>query len=330
MGRPRAVITVNLDIAGRRPSAEVFDAAGIDWEHRYGAPDWLDDDTRASLAGVDAILAGAERLDESTMAHADRLKVVSRNGVGYDRVDVDYCTRRGIVVTYTPGVMADAVADLTMGLLLAAVRGISTGDRHVKGGGYEAAMGEDLAAMTLGLLGCGRIGAEVVRRALGFRMRVLVHDPWVDPEELREIGAEPVDLDGLLAGSDAISLHLPMSQENARIVDAGFLGRMKPGSWLINTARGGLVDEPALIAALEAGHLAGAGLDCQATEPPAGDSARLVALEQVVATPHGGSNTVAARIRMAELGAQGIVDVLQGRRPEHVVNPEVLEKVGIR
>lgn len=329
MGRPRAVITVNLDIGGRRPSAEIFDAAGIDWEHRYGAPDWLDDDTRASLAGADAILAGAERLDESTMAGADRLKVVCRNGVGYDRVDVDYCTRRGIVVSYTPGVMADAVADLAMGLLLAAVRGLPAQDRHVKAGGYEAFMGEDLASMTLGLLGCGRIGAEVVRRALGFRMRVLVHDPWVDPDRLRETGAEPVGLDGLLAGSDAISLHLPMSKENARIVDAGFLRRMKPGSWLINTARGGLVDEPALIAALEDGHLAGAGLDCQAKEPPAGDSARLVALDQVVATPHIGSNTITARTRMAETGAREIVAVLQGRRPRHVVNPEVLERAGL-
>ena len=329
MGRPRAVITVNLDIGGRRPSAEIFDAAGIDWEHRYGAPDWLDDDTRASLAGADAILAGAERLDESTMAGAERLKVVCRNGVGYDRVDVDYCTRRGIVVSYTPGVMVDAVADLAMGLLLAVVRGLPAGDRNVKAGGYEAALGEDLASMTLGLLGCGRIGAEVVRRALGFRMRVLVHDPWVDPEELRGIGAEPVDLDGLLAGSDAVSLHLPMSQENARIVDAGFLRRMRPGSWLINTARGGLVDEAALISALEDGHLSGAGLDCQASEPPAGDSARLVALDRVVATPHIGSNTVTARTRMAEVGAREIVAVLQGRRPRHVVNPEVLEKAGL-
>ena len=328
MDRPRAVITVNLDIAGRRPSAEIFDAAGIDWEHRYGGPDWLDEDTRAALSGADAILAGAERLNESTMVRADRLKVVCRNGVGYDRVDVDYCTRRGIVVTYTPGVMADAVADLAMGLLLAVVRGLSTGDRSVKAGGYEVAMGEDLASMTLGLLGCGRIGVEVVRRALGFRMRVLVHDPWVAPEELREIGAEPVSLEGLLAGADAISLHLPMSGENARIVDAGFLRRMKPGSWLINTARGGLVDEAALISALEDGHLAGAGLDCQATEPPAGDSARLAALAQVVATPHSGSNTVTARTRMAEVGARDIVAVLQGRRPRHVVNPEVLEKAG--
>ncbi len=328
MDRPRAVITVNLDIGGRRPSAEIFDAAGIDWEHRYGGPDWLDEDTRVALSGADAILAGAERLNESTMARADRLKVVCRNGVGYDRVDVDYCTRRGIVVTYTPGVMADAVADLAMGLLLAVVRGLSTGDRSVKAGGYEVAMGEDLASMTLGLLGCGRIGVEVVRRALGFRMRVLVHDPWVAPEDLREIGAEPVSLEGLLAGADAISLHLPMSQENARIVDAGFLRRMKPGSWLINTARGGLVDEAALISALEDGHLAGAGLDCQATEPPAGDSARLAALAQVVATPHSGSNTVTARTRMAQVGARDIVAVLQGRRPRHVVNPEVLEKAG--
>jgi phosphoglycerate dehydrogenase-like enzyme len=320
------VITVNLDIGGRRPSAEILDAAGIAWTHRFGGPDWLDEDTRAVVTDVDAILAGNERLDATTLDHAQRLQVVARNGVGYDRVDVDYCTQRGIVVTYTPGVMAAAVADLTFGLLLAVVRGIAVADRGIKAGAYEVAIGEDLSSMSFGLLGCGRIGAEVVRRAQGFGMRVLVHDPWADAERLRSLGVEAVDLDGLLTGADIISLHLPMTQDNARIVDADFLRRMRPRSVLVNTARGGLVDEPALMAALRDGHLSGAGLDCQATEPPVGASADLVALEQVVATPHSGSKTITARIKMAELATQTMVDVLQGRRPEHVVNPEVFER----
>ena len=327
MSQPRFVITVGLDIAGRRPAADLFDAAGIEWVHRYGGPHWADDDTRAAIADTEGILAGSELFDATTLEGAERLRVIARNGVGYDRVDVEECTKRDIVVTYTPGVMADAVADLTFALLLAAVRLVPLGDRNVKGGGYDVPIGEDLPSMTLGLLGCGRIGAETVRRALGFRMRTLVHDPFVDAASLTALGAEAVDLDRLLAESDAISLHLPMSAENADIVDADFLGRMKPGSYLINTARGALVEETALLAALQSGQLAGAGLDCQATEPPVGVSKQIVDLDNVVAMPHSGSLTITARVRMAEMAAQSMIDVAQGRVPEHVVNREVLERV---
>jgi phosphoglycerate dehydrogenase-like enzyme len=223
--------------------------------------------------------------------------------------------------------MADAVADLTFALLLGLVRHIPTGDRTVKAGDYNVPIGEDLPSMTLGLLGCGRIGAETVRRAKGFRMRVLVNDPFVDDATLQALGAEAVDRDRLLAEADVISLHVPMSADNANIANADFLAAMKKGSFLINTARGGLVDEPALIAALQNGHLAGAGLDCQASEPPVGVSAELVALDNVVASPHSGSFTVTARIRMAQMAARSMVDVLQGRVPEQVVNREVLEKL---
>ena len=326
----RTIITVNIDIGDQQPAVEILDAAGIGWTYRFGGPHWLDDDTRAVLTDVDAILAGGERLDETTMRHAERLKVVARNGVGYDDVDVDYCTSRGIAVTYTPGTMADAVADLTFGLLLAVVRRIAVGDRAVKRGEYDVPIAEDLPSLTLGMLGCGRIGAEVVRRAQGFRMRTLVHDPWVAAESLRNLGTEPVDRDTLLAEADVISLHLPMSADNANIINADFLGHMRPGSVLINTSRGGLVDEAALLAALASGHLSGAGLDCQATEPPTGLSAELVGLDSVVAMPHIGSKTLTARIVMSQMAARSIVDVLQGRAPEHVVNPEVLDKLGLK
>ncbi len=325
----RCVITVGLEIGGRKPAAELLEAAGIEWTHRYGAPHWEDEATRAALEGVDAILAGAENFNAATLEGATSLKVIARNGVGYDKVNLAECTDRGIVVTYTPGVMADAVADLTFGLLLAAVRHVSTGDRWIKSGDYDVPIGEDLPSMTLGLLGCGRIGAETVRRAKGFKMRVLVHDPFVDATSLAEIGAEAVDRDTLLAEADAISLHMPMSADNANIVNAGFLAAMKKGSYLINTARGGLVDEPALIKALQSGQLAGAGLDCQASEPPVGVSTDLVALDNVVATPHSGSLTITARIRMAEMAARCILDVLEGRVPEQVVNRDVLEKLDL-
>ena len=283
-----------------------------------------------AIRGIEGVVSGGELYTPRVFEAADKLKVIARIGAGYDKIDLDYCTNRGIVVTYTPGVMAAAVADLTFAFLLAMVRHVATGDRAVKAGDYNVPIGEDLPSMTLGLLGCGRIGAETVRRAKGFRMRVLVHDPFVDADSLQQMGVEPVDRATLLAEADAISLHVPLSADNANIVDAEFLGSMKRGSYLINTARGGLVDETALIDALQSGQLAGAGLDCQASEPPVGVSAQLVGLDSVVATPHSGSLTLTARIRMAQLAARSIVDVLQGRVPEQVVNREVLEKLGLK
>lgn len=305
----------------------LFEKAGCELVFRPPLPGWPDEDTRAQLAGVHALLAGNERIDARTLEGADQLKIVARNGVGYDRVDLEECTRQGIMVTNTPGAMADAVADLAFALLLTLVRQTAAGDRCIKGGGYAVAMGEDLSAMTLGLVGCGRIGAEVVRRALGFKMRVLVCDPWVDAARIREMGAAPASLDELLAQADALTLHTPLTPENQNMVNAGFLGRMKKGSYLINTARGGLVDEPALIAALGSGHLAGAGLDCQASEPPKGTSLELVKLENVIATPHSGSRTLAARKCMALMAARSIIDCLEGRAPEHLLNKEVLERL---
>lgn len=330
MSDNRCIITVGLEIGGGKPAADILEAAGFPWTHRYGGPHWEDDATRDVLQGASAVLAGSEYFNAKTLEGADQLQVIARNGVGYDKCDIEECTERGIVVTYTPGVMADAVADLSFALLLAMVRNISTGDRAIKAGEYDVPIGEDLPSMTLGLLGCGRIGAETVRRATGFRMRILVHDPFVDAASLQAMGAEAVDRATLLAEADAISLHVPMTDENANIVDADFLGAMKTGSYLINTARGGLVDEPALIKALQSGQLAGAGLDCQATEPPVGVSADLVAMDQVVASPHSGSLTITARVRMAQMAAQSMVDVLQGRAPEQVVNRDVLAKLGLQ
>lgn len=326
----RVLGTCAIEFRGREPARRLVEEAGFEFVHRQGSPPWRNEETREKLAGFAGILAGGEYFTPHTMELAGDLRVIARNGVGYDRVDLDLCTERGIVVANTPGAMADAVADHAMALLLSAVRHIVPGDRTVKSGGYRVALSEDLCAMTLGLIGCGRIGAEVVRRALGFGMRVLVDDPFVEPAQLRELGAMPAGREQLLAESDAVSLHLPMSEENAGLVDAGFLAAMKQGSYLINTARGGLVDEEALIAALESGRLGGAGLDCQATEPPEGTSLKLVQMPGVVAMPHSASNTVTARERMSAAAARAIVDCLQGRVPKSVVNPEVLVKLDLR
>ncbi len=331
MSRGRIIVTVGIEFYGLQPARSILEKADLECIHRPGSPGWPDEETIEYVTGMQGILAGAEHLNAQTMDHVPEMRVIARNGVGFDRVDLDYCTERGIVVTNTPGSMADAVADLALALLLGIVRHVVAGNENVKSGSrYDVPMGEDLASMTLGLVGCGHIGAETVRRARAFKMPVLVEDPWVDPQRIRDLGAEPVDRQRLLAEADVISLHLPLTEESANFVNADFLGAMKPGSFLLNTARGGLVDEGALIAALTSGHLAGAGLDCQATEPPEGQTVQLVALDNVIALPHCASKTATARKRMSIAAAESIVDVLSGREPEFVVNREVLEKLDLK
>ena len=250
--------------------------------------------------------------------------------MGYDAIDVACCTERGVILTTTPGALSDAVAEETFGLILALTRHIASGDRTMKAGGYEAPYGEDLAAMTLGVIGGGHIGAEVVRRGVAFKMRVLVYDPYVEPARVEELGASLASLDELLPQADIVTLHLPLTPESSNLVDADFLKQMKQGSYLVNTARGGVVDESALMEALQSGHLAGAGLDVQAAEPAEGLSLELVKLENVVAMPHTGSKTYTTRERMSLWAAQSIVERLQGKEPEHVVNREVLEKLDLQ
>ncbi|NKB66589.1 MAG: hypothetical protein GKR89_05975 [Candidatus Latescibacteria bacterium] len=329
MPSAQVFISTDVEFNGETPAPDLLTQAGFQVHCQTGTKGWPNEETRARLPGVDAFLAGGEYFNAETLDQADRLKIIARNGVGYDRIDLDLCTQRGIIVTNTPGAMADAVADEALALMLALIRHLLPGDRTVKAGGYDVPVGEDLAAMTLGLVGCGLIGSEVARRAAAFKMRILVHDPWADADTVAALGAELVALDQLLAQSHVVSLHTPLTDANAGMVDGAFLQAMPRGSFLINTARGGLVDEAALISALQSGHLAGAGLDCQASEPPQGLSLELVRLDQVLAMPHSASKTLTARRRMSLVAAQGIAQCLQGKVPDHVVNKAVLDNLSL-
>ena len=330
MSKHRVLVSCPIEFKGKAPARDLLEEAGYEVVYLPGKLGKDDAEVRRQLVGIAAILAGGEHLNAATMDEAESLKVIARNGVGYDAIDVAYCSERGVVLTTTPGALSDAVAEEAFGLILALTRHIVTGDHTVKGGGYDVPYGEDLAAMTLGVIGGGHIGSEVVRRGLAFRMRVLVHDPYVDPSRIEAMEAVPASREELLAQSDIVTLHTPLTPESQGLVDADFLERMKPGSYLINTSRGGVVDEEALMAALQSGHLAGAGLDCQVNEPAKGLSLELVRLENVVAMPHAGSKTFATRERMSIWAARSIVDVLEGRKPEHVVNREVLEKLDLK
>ena len=272
------------------------------------------------IADVDGAILGLDAVTAAVLDRANRLRVISRYGVGMDAVDVAAATRRGVVVTIIPGANSVAVAELALALLLALARSIPYHDRGARQGRWTRVQGMELYGATLGIVGLGRIGREVAQRAVCLGMRVLFHDPLVTGA-LPGLAAKPCALEELLATSDAVSLHLPLTDATRHLIDAGALGRMKPTAYLINTARGGLVDEQALYQALAQKQIAGAACDVFATEPP--DASGLVALDNFIAMPHIGSATHQTTLRMGLMAAQNALAVLRGERPVGVVNPEV-------
>ncbi len=289
---------------------------------------------RSALAHADAILSMlTDKIDERMIAGAPRLRVISNLAVGVDNIDLDAATRAGIAVGHTPGVLTEATADLAFGLLMAAARRIAEADRHVRAGkwrtwGPMTMLGRDVHASTLGLIGFGAIGNAMARRATGFGMRVLYlkhssskrNPPGNDAP--RVAGAVGVSLPRLLAQSDYVSIHVPLTSKTRRMIGAREFALMKPGAILINTARGSVVDQAAMVAALKSGHLGGAGLDVTDPEPIASDDP-LLRLDNVVITPHIGSASIAARARMAAMAVDNILAVFSGRVPRWCANPRV-------
>lgn len=272
----------------------------------------------ALLDGVDGWIAGLDSIDASVIHAAPAsLKVISRYGVGVERVDLKAAGERGIVVTNTPGANTEAVADLTFGLMLSVARQIPRLNSEVRAGGWPRFTGVELFGKTLGLIGFGAIGKSVARRAAGFSMKVMAHDPWKTPDDCRREGVLPVDLDTVVSQSDILSLHLPRTPQTENLLDSDRVAYMKPGAILINTSRGGLVDELALMKALEEGRLFGVGLDAFAVEPPGEHP--LLRLPQVVATPHAGAHTREAAEKMAELAVDNLLAVLTGQPCLHCV-----------
>jgi D-3-phosphoglycerate dehydrogenase len=273
------------------------------------------------VGGADAAILGLDVVNEEVLAAAGALRVISRYGVGVDAVDVAAATRHNIVVTITPGANSVAVAELAVALLMALARSIPYHDRVAKLGKWNRVQGMELTGATLGVAGFGRIGREVAQRAGALGMHVLAYDPLLPPEAFANSAVTPCDFDHLLAASDAVSLHLPLTPETHNLIDAAALARMKPTAYLINTARGGLVDEDALYNALRQRKLAGAACDVFSKEPP--EAGGLVALDNFIAAPHIGSATRQTAARMSLLAAENALAVLRGERPAGVVNPEV-------
>jgi glyoxylate reductase len=273
------------------------------------------------------LLVVGVRVNEEVLSQAPSLKVVANCGVGYDNINVAACTRRGIVVTNTPGVLTDTTADLAFALLMAVARRVVEADGFVREGRWQRwewgrLWGTDIHHQTLGLYGFGRIGQAVAKRGRGFAMRIIYHDTLRASNAVeRELGAEYVDRNTLLREADFLSLHVPLTPETHHLIGARELGLMKPTAILINTARGQVVDEDALVHALQSRQIAGAGLDVFEHEPHL--HPELSQLENVVLLPHLGSATAATRLKMAMLAAENLLAALEGRRPPNIVNPEV-------
>jgi glyoxylate reductase len=269
-----------------------------------------------------------ERVDDELLdAAGPDLLVVANYAVGFDNIDVAACSRRGVLVSNTPDVLTEATADMTWALLMAAARRVAEGDRFLRTGqpwiwGPEMLLGQDVHGRTLGVIGFGRIGRAVARRATGFGMRVLYYDPVAPPAGTA--AAEPVSLDELVATADFVSVHVSLSPETHHLIDATRLRQMKPTAVLVNAARGPVVDERALAEALDAGEIFAAGLDVFEHEPAVDPG--LLAHPRAVVVPHLGSATVDTRLAMGMLAADNLLAGLGGRRPPTLVNPEVWDR----
>lgn len=282
------------------------------------------------IQGADGVIVGVDRFDAAVLESpaAENLKIISRWGVGYDSVDLLAATRLGILVTNTPGLLDEAVADYTFSLILAAARGVGEGHHTMRQGEWAPQWGEDVSSKTLGIIGYGRIGRAVARRATGFNMRILAHDLY-PPREPVTPAAEFVSLNELLEQSDYVCLHAAMTPENRGMIGREQLQRMKESAFFINTARGALVDESALVEALHLGKIGGAALDAFGEEPlPAEHPLRKA--PRLLMTPHQASFGRDTGRKVCAAAMQAVLDAASGVTPKFVVNKDVLASPALR
>jgi glyoxylate reductase len=284
------------------------------------------------VSGKDGLLCLlTDKIDAEVMdAAGPNLKVISNYAVGYDNIDVTEATRRGIAVTNTPGVLTETTADLTWAIMMAVARRIVEADNFLRTGQWKGwapclMLGHDVYGKTLGIVGLGRIGKAIARRAKGFDMRVLYYDTRRDEQAERELGVAYVPLENLLRESDFVSIHAPLTEKTRHLIGEKELRLMKPTAFLVNVARGPLVDEAALIRALREKWIAGAALDVFEREPYV--PPELIQMKNVVLVPHIGSASVETRSKMAMMAVENLLAVLEGKIPPNLVNPEVIQKL---
>ena len=323
----KVLVTARAFWTSSRATSELLPSAGCKVVRSAEAGPLPESELIAQLDGCDAVIASSDPYTERVFAACPRLKVVSRCGVGIDSVDLKAATKAGVVVTNTPGAMAEAVADYTFGLLLALARHIPAGDALMRSGGWGEFPGTLAYGKVIGLVGTGMIGQGVARRAAGFGMHVLAYDPplqaAVDSGSRVELPSmEFVSLEELLARSDFVSVHAPNLPETRGMFNATRFAQMKPSAHLINTARGALVNETDLLAALETGQIAGAAIDVYQNEPLPPDHP-LRSAPRCVLTPHNAFNTVESAETMSRVSVENVLAPMQGNRPPGLCNPEV-------
>lgn len=326
MTKPRVFATRIIPEAGLKKVLEFCDADVWQGDLPPSREELL-----ARAAGVDGLLTLlSDPIDAALMdAAGPQLKVISQYAVGFDNIDVRAATQRGIPVGHTPGILTDATADFAFALMMSAGRRVVEADRHTREGkwktwGPSILLGSDFVGATLGLVGFGRIGRAMAKRASGFDMRVIYYDPTAEQDPA--IAARPVDsLDDLLRQSDFVSLHTPLTPDTRGMINARTLALMKPGAVLVNTSRGGVIDQPALFEALRDGTIFAAGLDVTDPEPLPMDSP-LLTLPNLIIAPHIASASNRTREEMAVLTADNLIAGLQGEPLPRCVNPEVYKK----
>jgi len=271
-----------------------------------------------------------EKIDEEIIAAGKKLKAICQVAVGYDNIDVAAATKRGIYVTNTPGVLTDTTADMAFALLMSVARRVAEADRNVRQGkwkiswGLTMLLGQDVWGKTIGIIGLGRIGSAVAKRAIGFNMKALYYDAIRYPELEKKLGVEYVNLETLLKQSDFVTLHVPLLSQTRHLIGEKELKMMKKTACLINTSRGPVVDEKALYKALKEGWIWAAGLDVWEKEPTDPDNP-LLKLENLTATPHIASGSIETRTKMAVMAAENLVNILEGKVPPNLVNKDVMK-----
>jgi D-3-phosphoglycerate dehydrogenase len=268
------------------------------------------------IEDIDGIIAGLDPISGSVLRKGKKLKVVTKYGVGLDNIDLDTAKELGIKVTFTPGANNESVADLAFTLMLSLSRSVIKLDSIVRNKGWEKVIGSEIYGKTMGVIGTGAIGKGVAKRAKGFDMVVLAYDIYPDHAFAEKYGVQYVDKKTILEKSDFISLHVPLTDEMYHFISEEELNIMKDTAYIINTSRGGIINEEALYNALKEKKIAGAGLDVFETEPPVNN--RLLELDNVILSPHCGASTIDATNRMGVMAAEGLISVLEGDEPKYL------------
>jgi D-3-phosphoglycerate dehydrogenase len=323
-GRPKVLVTVYHLAAREAPYLERLERAGFEVVRNPLGRHYTEQELIDALPGVFATLAGGEPYTERVFRAATDLRVVARFGVGYDMIDVAAASRHGVAVAMAFGANHEAVADFTVTLMAGLATGLIDHHQRAKSGGWGCGFHAAFWGSTVGVIGLGRIGRAVARRCRGFSMRVLAYDTRPDAAYAREHEVSLVSLETLLRESDFVTLHAPHTPETENLIDGPRLRLMKPTAYLVNTARGALVDEDALYDALSTGRIAGAGLDVFKREPPTGSP--LLGLDNVIVTPHAAGMSVTAEALMATRSVESILAIAWGESTggEYVLNPEAL------